>query len=239
MAKATDIESRNIDGESGPPPVAVVFDLDRTITRRGTFTPFLLFVARRKPWKYLTAGPILLAALGYGLGLISRGRLKEIMLTAVLGGASRGEVTAYAEAFVDRCLDGGLRPGARCAVAAHKAKGDFLILATASFDFYVEPLGQQLGFDSVVATRSIWDGGGHLVGRIDGGNCYGAEKLRRLVHEWPEIRAGYRVIAYSDSHADMPLLRWADVGVAVNPNSELRRRARSGGLEIVDWNRPS
>lgn len=218
-------------------PVAAVFDLDRTVTKWGTFTPFLLFAARRRPLKYLLAGPLLLAALGHKLGLISRGRLKELMLTSVLGGATRDEVAALAEAFIEQRANRGLRPGALRAIAEHKAKGCYLVLATASFDFYVERLGHQLGFDRVVATRSLWDQGGRLVGRIDGENCYGAEKLRRLEQALPEMSARYRVVAYSDSHADEPLLRWADIGIAVNPTRRLRRRAKAGDFELVDWNR--
>ena len=42
------------------------------------------------------------------------------------------------------------------------------------------------------------------------------------------------MVAYSDSHVDLPLLRWAHKGVAVNPSRRLRRCARSEGLEIVD-----
>jgi HAD superfamily hydrolase (TIGR01490 family) len=228
-------------GQSGSPevaarPVAAVFDLDKTITRRATYVPFLLSVAHRDARKLLSVVPIAAAGLAYKFGLISRGRVKEIMLSTVLGKASRAEVAAYADAFVAECVAGGLRPGALRAIAGHRAQGHNLILATASFDFYVEPLGRELGFDSVVATRSAWDRGGRLLGRIDGENCYGAEKLRRLEEALPGLRSNYRVVAYSDSHVDLPLLRWAHEGVAVNPSRRLRRRARSGGLDVVDWN---
>jgi HAD superfamily hydrolase (TIGR01490 family) len=220
-------------------PVAAVFDLDGTVTAHPTYIPFLFSVARRKPPKLLYAGPIVLAAVAYKLGLITRGRLKEFMLKTVLGGASREAVAAYAAAFVERCIGHGLRPGALQAIAEHKARGDYLVLATASFEFYVERLGGRLGFDAVVATRSTWDDGGQILGRIDGENCYGAEKLRRLEQALPDLRASYRVIAYSDSHVDLPLLRWADVGIAVNPTGRLRTRARQDGFEVVDWSEAS
>ena len=220
-------------------PVAAVFDLDKTVTKRATYIPFLLSVACRKPLTLLYAVPIVFAALAYKLGLISRGRVKEIMLRAVLGQATRAEVAAYAEAFVAACIGRGLRPGARRAIAEHRSRGHNLILATASFDFYVERLGRQLGFDEVIATRSAWDEGGRLLGRIDGENCYGAEKLRRLEEALPDLRTSHRVVAYSDSHVDLPLLQWAETGVAVNPSPRLRRLARSGGLDVVDWNESS
>ena len=167
-----------------------------------------------------------------GITLVSRvaGYGRDIVATYFFG------TGLYADAFVAACVAGGLRPGALRAIAGHRAQGHNLILATASFDFYVEPLGRELGFDSVVATRSAWDRSGRLLGRIDGENCYGAEKLRRLEEALPDLRSNYRVVAYSDSHVDLPLLRWAHEGVAVNPSRRLRRRARSGGLDVVDWN---
>lgn len=230
-----------MSGQSSSPdvaarPVAAVFDLDKTITRRATYVPFLLSIARCDFRKLLYAAPIAGAGLAYKLGLISRGRVKEIMLSTIVGRASRSEVAAYAEAFVAECVTRGLRSGALRAIAEHRARGHKLILATASFDFYVEPLGRELGFDSVIATRSAWDEGGRLLGRIDGENCYGAEKLRRLEEALPDLRSNHRVVAYSDSHVDLPLLRWAHEGVAVNPSRRLRRRARSDGLDVVDWN---
>ncbi len=77
-------------------PVVAVFDLDRTITRYGTYVPFLWSTALRHPPRLLYAGPILLAAAAYKLGLITRKRLKEFMLSAVLGGASRSEFSSGA-----------------------------------------------------------------------------------------------------------------------------------------------
>lgn len=216
--------------------VVAVFDLDRTITRYGTYTPFLLFVARRHPLRLLYAGPLLLAAGAYKLGLISRKRLKEFMLSAVLGGASRADVDRHAAGFIAHCTASGIRPGARRAIAEHKAEGHYLILATASLDLYVNRFGAYFGFDAVVATGTLWEAQGHLSGRIDGENCLGDEKLRRLEIELSAKRGDQFVVAYSDSHVDLPMLRWADRAVAVNPSRRLRKLALNEGCEIVDWN---
>ena len=140
--------------ETAGRPVVAIFDLDRTITRYGTYVPFLWSAAQRQPLRFLYVGPILLAAAAYKLGLITRKRLKEFMLSAVLGGASRSEVEARAAAFVDRCAARGIRPGARRAIREHKEKGDHLVLATASLDLYVNRFGAYFGFDAVVATKA-------------------------------------------------------------------------------------
>ena len=102
-------------------PVAAIFDLDRTITRHGTFTPFLWSVACRRPGKFARLPAIALAALGYRLGAIDRKRLKEVMLGAMLGGAGRAAVDEYAARFGARLVPTGLRPAALAAIEARSA----------------------------------------------------------------------------------------------------------------------
>ena len=216
-------------------PVAAIFDLDRTITRHGTFTPFLWSVAYRRPWTFVHLPAIALAALGYRFGAIDAKRLKEVMLAAVLGGAARSAVDAYAAAFVARTVPAGLRPAAVAAIEAHRRAGDYLVLATASMDFYAEPIGAALGFDAVVATRSRWHAEGRLTGRIEGENCRGVAKLDRIRTDLPGLRADYRLLAYSDHHSDAPLLRWVDRAIAVAPTAKLRSIAAAEGFEMRDW----
>ncbi len=223
------------DGGDDARPVAAIFDLDRTITRHGTFTPFLWSVACRRPGKFVHLPAIALAALRYRLGAIDRKRLKEVMLAAVLGGAARPAVDEYAAAFARDTVPAGLRPAALAAIEAHRRDGDFLVLATASMDFYVEPIGAALGFDAVVATRSRWHPDGRLTGRIEGENCRGLAKLDRIRADLPRLRAEYRLLAYSDHHSDAPLLRWADRAIVVAPTAKLRSIAAAEGFEVRDW----
>ena len=216
-------------------PTAVLFDLDRTITRRGTYTPFLLSVARNRPVAYLSVPLFLAAALAYRLRWISRGRLKEIMLRRVLGAMTRAQVRDLAQSFVENEIERRLRPGARAAIDRHRHAGHRLVLITASFDFYVEIFGQNLGFDDIVSTVADWDGQNRLTGRIAGENCYGPAKFRALARTLPDLKEKYRLHAYSDHHTDADLLTWADVGTAVNPTRRLRLLAKRHGLTIVDW----
>jgi len=216
-------------------PTAVLFDLDRTITRRGTYTPFLLSVARKRPAAFLSVPLILAAALAYRLRWISRGRLKEIMLRRTLGAMTRAEVDALAQAFVENEIQTRLRPGARAAIDRHRCAGHRLVLMTASFDFYAEIFGQKLGFDDVVATAADWNNQDRLTGQIAGENCYGPAKFRALGEKLPGLKDSHHLIAYSDHHTDADLLTWVDTGTAVNPSRRLRQLAERHGLTIVDW----
>jgi hypothetical protein len=63
-----------------------IYDLDRTITRRATYTPFLLHCAlRRQQWRLLLLPIVLLAMLAYLIGVFERGNLKEICQALLIG----------------------------------------------------------------------------------------------------------------------------------------------------------
>ena len=63
-----------------------VYDMDRTVTRRATYTPFLLHCAlRRAPWRLLLLPLVLLSMLAYVARLIDRAKLKEINHRLLLG----------------------------------------------------------------------------------------------------------------------------------------------------------
>jgi HAD superfamily hydrolase (TIGR01490 family) len=221
--------------QSDARPVVAIFDLDRTVTRRGTYTPFLFAVACQQPSSFRHLPAILAATAAYKTGSLSRGRLKEVMLTRVMGAMTRAEVAAHASRFVDDEVAVRLRPGAVAAIDAHRRAGHRLILMTASFDFYAELFRAALGLDSVIATRAEWDHADRLTGRIIGENCYGDAKLRALAAAEPGLAGRCRVIAYSDHHSDAPLLAVADEAVAVNPSRRLRRLASERGYRIADW----
>src|SRR3546814_12642013 len=85
-------------------------------------------------------------------------------------------------------------------------------MATAAPEFYAGAIAEALGFDAIVATRHRRDAAGNWLPALDGGNCYGAEKGRR-VSEWLEAHAGggeRHIRAYSDHVSDAPIFARAD-----------------------------
>ncbi|MBX7200798.1 MAG: HAD-IB family hydrolase [Rhodospirillaceae bacterium] len=218
-------------------PGIAVFDLDRTVTRAATFTPFLFHCAgalgRSRAGMVLAALPVLT---GYGLGLKTRGEAKAGMLACSIAGQERAAVARWARDFAGGWLTARVRPGARAAIARHRAAGDRLVMATAAFDFHARPFAEALGFDHLIATASVWDqaqGRDVLRPALGGDNCHGAAKLAAVRAYAGQARVA---AAYSDHHSDYELLRWADKGVAVNPTGRLRALSRAHGLGVEDWN---
>ena len=71
-----------------------IFDLDRTLTKYATYTPFLIFAAfHRAPWRLLLLPVWLVSMIGYGLRVFSRKRLKEIGFLLLVGRGIASGVT--------------------------------------------------------------------------------------------------------------------------------------------------
>ena len=66
----------------------------------------------------------------------------------------------------------------------------------------------------------------------------------RLVKQYLGNIPGYdrektHITMYTDSRSDLAILRWADVGIAVNPSPKLCKAAPEYGFEIQDWDAPT
>lgn len=217
-----------------------IYDMDRTITRTGTYTPFLIHAAlARAPWRLLLLPVALLAMLGYALKLFTRARLKEINQHLLLGHEiARAELAPVTASFADRVMRLNTLPGALKQIAADRAAGRRLVLATASYRLYVEAIAAKLGFDDVIATNSILGIDARVTAKIDGENCYGPAKLR-MIEAWFKAegidRSQAHVRFYSDHASDAPVMEWADEAFATNPSSKMRALATRRGWPILDW----
>ena len=215
-----------------------IYDMDRTVTRHATYTPFLLHCAlRRAPWRLLLIPFVIGSMLAYLMKLIDRGRLKEINHRLLLGDNRHpSELKPLVDSFAEATLARNIRPGARTAIARDKADGRRLVMATASYRFYAQEIAEQLGFDDCIGTNSILGLDERVHAKIDGENCYGPAKLR-MIQDWlakAAIDRGH-VRFYSDHVSDGPVFEWSDEAVAVNPHDKLVRLANERGWRIEDW----
>ncbi|WP_310469037.1 HAD-IB family hydrolase [Sphingomonas sp.] len=217
-----------------------VYDMDRTLTRHATYTPFLLHCAlRRAPWRLLLLPVVAASMLAYVAKIIDRGRLKEINHRLLLGRwIHPKDLKPLVDSFADATIAGNIRPGALKAVARDKAQGRRLVLATASYRLYADAIAERLGFDDVIGTGSVIGLDERVRSRILGENAYGEAKLR-MIAEWVE-KSGLtgkhgHVRFYSDHASDQPAFEWADEPVAVNPHARLARLAKARGWAVEDW----
>jgi HAD superfamily hydrolase (TIGR01490 family) len=217
-----------------------IYDMDRTVTRRATYTTFLVHCAvRRAPWRLIFLPLVILSMLAYVARFIDRATLKEINHRLLLGGQIHPrDLKPLVDSFADKQVESNVRPGARVAIARDKSEGRRVVLATASYRLYADAIAERLGFDDVIGTGSIIGLDERVHAKISGENCYGPAKLR-MITDWVE-KSGLsgkhgHVRFYSDHVSDAPAFEWADEAVAVNPHGKLRRLAAQRGWAIEDW----
>lgn len=211
-----------------------IYDMDKTVIRRASWTWWLFHYARTEaPWRLFLAPLMLVPLAGFALGLLGRKELKESTQALMMG---RRVPRAKVERAASRFADGfGAREelaGALVAIAADRADGREVWLATASCRYFVEALARRWGVDRVVATENCWVGD-LLSNRIRGENCYDMGKLRMILAALPARPPHVRFT--SDHVSDLVVLDWADERVAANPSGPLRRVAQSRGWPVVDW----
>ena len=208
-----------------------IYDLDKTLVRRPTFTPFLIFASRTlAPWR-LALLPMWVGGMaGYKLGLYDRSALKSFGMRLMLGLRGSGNLASVGQAFADHHIARtGWHSGVCKLLEEDRAAGARIVLATAAFAFYAQAFAELLGIDNVIATP--WDGSD-----IPGGNCHGETKFAR-VRDWMRrqdvARTQSHIRMVSDSFADAPLLEWADEAIFVTTRKTNKRKALARGWQVI------
>ena len=215
-----------------------IFDLDYTLTKRGTWGRFVWKSVKSRPYLW---GPLLVSTIvfqiQYKLGKLPRGAVKKTMMKWSLQRYNRSELESMAEMFAESEVKTGLRPGAIAALKYHEEQGHQIVLASAAVDLVVEPIAQKLGIADFVATELSWCGENQLMSEFASPNCYGTAKLDRVKTLLSKMVTNepYRVVFYSDSKADLPVLEFADVGIVVDPSAKFKAYAESNKLPVQHW----
>lgn len=215
--------------------ILAVFDLDGTITRKDTFVPYLVNTLLRRPSRWTRIPNLVVLYAQHKLGYITNSELKAHFIRHILGALDSKTLSSWNDQFAQKVLNDFVLSDAASEIKNHRAGGATLILATASPDLYVNILGEALGFDQTICTRTTSAENGVFKGELDSANCYGEAKLHRLVAELKGSREDWHIIAYSDHISDLPLLTWADQGIVINPEKRLKAAAPKNGLALKLW----
>jgi phosphatidylglycerophosphatase C len=209
-----------------------IFDLDGTITRRDTLFPLVLRKLASRPWTLFKLLGVLPGAIRY-LFDRDRGALKQDLLRATLRGAPRAELAAFSERFVRDKIARGCFRDALATITRHRNARHYLVLMSASVDFYIPEFARQLGFDHVISTEVLWNGD-LLDGTLISANRRGEEKARCL-RELLASRDDTETFAYGNSDSDLPHLQLVKHGLLVNGSLAARRRAAELRVACADW----
>jgi phosphatidylglycerophosphatase C len=213
--------------------VLALFDLDGTLSRHDTLRSYVGGYLRRHPGRLLRLPLALPALVRYALGRADRGELKSAFLRAAFAGRTRAEIDAWTARFVPRLIQQGLLADALAALAAHRDRGDYPVLLSASPDLYVPALASALGFAETISTGFAWRGD-RFDGTLTTANRRGPEKARCMA----ELRAkhpGLPIVAYANAESDLQHLALADQALLVNGTRRARQSASRSGIGCITW----
>jgi putative phosphoserine phosphatase/1-acylglycerol-3-phosphate O-acyltransferase len=147
--------------------------------------------------------------------------------TRALTGVSESALHEIGELAYKKHLARALFREAITLVETHRAAGHRLVIVSSATRYQIEPVARVLGIEEICCTRlEVVDGRftGHVVTPL----CYGEGKVLAAQRSARAHRAALKDCwFYSDSSADLPLLRKVGHPVAVNPSDRLATQART------------
>ena len=145
----------------------------------------------------------------------------------------RTQLEDWREQYLASKIEPIVLPKARALLERHRARGDELIIITATNRFITEPIARRLGVVHLIATEAEMVAG-EYTGNVAGTPCFQAGKVTRLLAWLQQHRQSLEHSwFYSDSHNDLPLLERVDHPVAVDPDDRLRAHAAQQDWPVI------
>lgn len=222
------------------PRTAAFFDLDKTVIAKSSTLTFSKsfyqggLINRRA---VLRTAYIQFVYLVGGADHDQMERMREY-LSALCKGWNVAQVKELVADTLHDLIDPLIYDEAASLIEKHHTAGRDVVIVSTSGAEVVEPIGEMLGADRVVATRMVVGGDGCFTGEVEY-YAYGptkAEAVRELARS-----EGYdlaRCYAYSDSATDVPMLEAVGHPYTVNPDRTLRREAVARDWPILTFDRP-
>jgi HAD superfamily hydrolase (TIGR01490 family) len=182
------------------------FDFDGTLTHEDSMFSIVRFVHGNLGfyWGMLQLSPFLIA---FKLGLMGRKQIKELYLKHFFGGMPVEEFQSHCEAFSETILPKILRKEGLAKLQWHQRENHEVVLVSASAQNWLSQWCRKQQIHCI-ATK-LEEEAGRLTGKLDGENCHGEEKVRRI-QEIYDLSTYEEVYAYGDTSGDKPMLAMAN-----------------------------
>ena len=189
-----------------------VFDFDGTLTLKDSMMSIILFQRGwiGLAWALLCEIHLIVLMI---LRLYSNQKAKERLLSHCFGGMKESDFDAFCQKFASSHKEI-MNPKMTEKLREAQQKSDYVYVITASPDKWVSLFVP--GVTVLGSKLEVIDG--KITGRLLSKNCYGQEKVNRLLSALPDIknhRSDYHITAYGDSRGDKEMLAFADEGINV------------------------
>lgn len=196
----------DIDKSKYPLGKIYAFDFDGTLTRSDSLIEFIRFAKGDKAFAlcFLRYLPLLILM---RIGLYPNWKAKQKVFSYCFKGMKTADFNTLCTRFAEK-KSSIMRPKGIQKLREVLEEGSKAIIISASVNNWVEPFFADMGDIYVIGTM-IEERDGMLTGRFLTKNCYGREKVKRLLQLYPE-RTEYWLTAYGDSRGDLELLDFAN-----------------------------
>jgi phosphatidylglycerophosphatase C len=187
------------------------FDFDGTITTKDTLLEFIRYDRGGLLFGlgFLLAAPWLVA---WKLKIIPNQKAKERVLSFFFRNRPVDDFQASCDRFSTEILPGLLRPKALDELKKLQQMDAGIVIVSASPSNWISKWAASQGASLIATQLSVTTKKGRsvLTGAIEGANCHGKEKVRRIRQQHP-LDEYNEIYAYGDSSGDRPMLALAKV----------------------------
>lgn len=161
------------------------------------------------PWKFMLGfmlnSPFIVL---YKLGLISNHAAKQQVLKFFFGNLSTEKFNALCRDYAAEAIPIVVRGKALKEIELLKANGAAVIVVSASPENWLQPWCDANGLQLIATRMQVKNG--RITGSIEGLNCHGEEKVRRIRESF-DLTQFDQICCYGDTNGDKPMLGLATV----------------------------
>jgi phosphatidylglycerophosphatase C len=181
------------------------FDLDGTVTTKDTMLEFIKFAKGTPRFiaGFLVSSPYMIA---YKLNPNLNQWAKEKLMRHFFKNTSLAEFQKLGDAFATSVLPKLIRPKAAAEIQKLQHSGATVVIVSAAFNNWIQKWIEQNNLQLLASIPEVRDG--KITGRIEGKNCHGAEKVKRIKKAY-QLDQYDTILAYGDSKGDKPMLALA------------------------------
>jgi HAD superfamily hydrolase (TIGR01490 family) len=215
--------------------IGAFFDFDKTLIDVESPKLGIRYMWERGQISLLFILKIMVANILFKRNLISDESMARVLISYYRN-KKLEQFEAEAHDYYRNIIKPHLAPNIAKKVRDHKEQGHILILISAGIRYLLKPVVDDLGFDHLICTDLEIGRDGSLTGNPDGPIC--ADNYKRV---YASILASDLDLdldlsyAYSDHHADIPLLDLVGYPNVVEPTDQLRKVAIERGWPILSF----
>ncbi len=206
------------------------FDMDKTLLSKSSGTLYVKYLARRNQISAREFANVMFVAAQYRLNVLNFAKAMARLSTFIKDGDAAAS-KRLCDTWVQEDVLQYVAPKALARLREHEARGDYVLLLSASTQFAVEPVARQLSIPYRCTELEIVDG--KFTGNIVGESCYAEGKAywgKRIASERDVLLSD--CIFYTDSYSDRALMDIVGHPIAVNPDRQLLAYAQVKGWPV-------